>query len=194
MDSYITGGVIKQLREQKKLTQAELAALLGVSDKAVSKWETGRGLPDIALVEPLGRALNVSMMELLSGRQVTNQNKAGNFLRSNFYVCPVCGNVVYTIGKALVSCCGITLPPLEPERPDEAHSIQCERIEDEYFVSVPHSMTKQHYLSFFAYITSDRLEMKKLYAEGNAEARFFIRGKGILYCYCNQHGPFQCGI
>ncbi|MCI8501030.1 MAG: helix-turn-helix domain-containing protein [Oscillospiraceae bacterium] len=194
MDSYITGGVIKQLREQKKLTQAELAALLGVSDKAVSKWETGRGLPDIALVEPLGRALNVSMMELLSGRQVTNQNKAGNFLRSNFYVCPVCGNVVYTIGKALVSCCGITLPPLEPERPDEAHSIQCERIEDEYFVSVPHSMTKQHYLSFFAYITSDRLEMKKLYAEGNAEARFFIRGKGILYCYCNQHGLFQCGI
>ncbi len=194
MDSYITGGVIKQLREQKKLTQAELAALLGVSDKAVSKWETGRGLPDIALVEPLGRALNVLMMELLSGRQVTNQNKAGNFLRSNFYVCPVCGNVVYTIGKALVSCCGITLPPLEPERPDEAHSIQCERIEDEYFVSVPHSMTKQHYLSFFAYITSDRLEMKKLYAEGNAEARFFIRGKGILYCYCNQHGLFQCGI
>ena len=146
------------------------------------------------MVEPLGRALNVSMMELLSGRQVTNQNKAGNFLRSNFYVCPVCGNVVYTIGKALVSCCGITLPPLEPERPDEAHSIQCERIEDEYFVSVPHSMTKQHYLSFFAYITSDRLEMKKLYAEGNAEARFFIRGKGILYCYCNQHGLFQCGI
>ena len=41
MDSYITGGVIKQLREQKKLTQAELAALLGVSDKAVSKWECG---------------------------------------------------------------------------------------------------------------------------------------------------------
>lgn len=194
MDSYITGGVIKQLREQKKLTQAELAALLGVSDKAVSKWETGRGLPDITLVEPLGKALNVSMMELLSGRQVMNQNKAGNFLRSNFYVCPVCGNVVYTIGKAPISCCGITLPPLEPEKPDEAHSIQCERIEDEYFVSVPHSMTKQHYLSFLAYVTSDRLEMKKLYAEGNSEARFFIRGKGILYCYCNQHGLFQYRI
>ena len=191
MNSYITGGTIKRLREKKKLTQAELAALLNVSDKAVSKWETGRGLPDIALMEPLSRALNVSILELLSGEQITNQNKSGNILRSNFYVCPVCGNIIHTTGEALVSCCGITLPVLEAENPDEAHMLDCQQVEDEYYVTVPHSMTKEHYISFAAYVTSDRCQIKKLYAEGEAETRFFRRGHGILYWYCNRHGLFQ---
>lgn len=56
MDHYVTGGVIRALREKKKLTQAALSDKIGVSDKAVSKWETGRGLPDITLLEPLGAA------------------------------------------------------------------------------------------------------------------------------------------
>ena len=56
MDHYVTGGVIRALREKKKLTQSALADRTGVSDKAVSKWETGRGLPDITLLEPLAAA------------------------------------------------------------------------------------------------------------------------------------------
>ena len=191
MNSYITGDAVKRLREQKKLTQTELAAILNISDKTVSKWETGRGLPDITLIEPLSQALNVSVMELLSGEQITNQNKAGNLLRSKLYVCPVCRNIIHAAGKALISCCGISLPALEPETPDHEHTIQCELIENEYFVSMSHSMTRQHYISFFAYVTPDRFELKKLYAEGNAEARFFSCGHGILYCYCNRHGLFQ---
>ena len=53
MDNYITGAAIKQLREKRGMTQAELADQIGVSGKAVSKWETGRGLPDISLVHLL---------------------------------------------------------------------------------------------------------------------------------------------
>ncbi|MBQ2677381.1 MAG: helix-turn-helix transcriptional regulator, partial [Firmicutes bacterium] len=53
MDRYVTGAVIRELREKKKLTQEELAEKIYVSGKAVSKWETGQGFPDISLLEPL---------------------------------------------------------------------------------------------------------------------------------------------
>ena len=147
MNHYITGTTIKTLREKKGLTQAELAALLGVSDKAVSKWETSKGLPDITLIEPIAKALNISVMELLTGDYVTNQNISSNMLRSKLYVCPVCGNVIHTMGEAVISCCGITLPVSEAEETDEDHRINLEHIEDEYFVAMNHDMSKEHYYS-----------------------------------------------
>jgi len=66
MDNYVTGAVIKRLREKKKMTQEELAQKIFVTSKAVSKWETGKGFPDISLLELLGKALDVSVIELLS--------------------------------------------------------------------------------------------------------------------------------
>ena len=116
MDSYVTGGTIKALREKNKMTQRALAEKIGVSDKAVSKWETGRGLPDLTLLEPLSAALGVSVAELLSGEQITNQNRAGNPLRGKFYVCPVCGNVIHAFGEGAFHCCGVALPKSEAKR------------------------------------------------------------------------------
>ena len=188
MDNYITGAVIKHLREEKGITQVQLADMIGVSCKAVSKWETAKGLPDISLIEPLAGALGVSVMELMSGDTVINKNISANMLRSRFYVCPVCGNVIRTTGEALVSCCGITLTPLEAEDTDEDHSIVIEKVEDEYFVTVNHDMTKTHYISFIAHITTDRVHFQKFYPEGNAETRLNIRGSGFLYIFCNKHG------
>ena len=115
MENYVTGAVIKALREKKTYTQKQLADQVGVSDKAVSKWETGKGLPDITLLEPLARALGVSVAELLTGDYQTNRNRAGNMLRSKFYVCPVCGNVIHAMGQGSFHCCGVNLPPLEAE-------------------------------------------------------------------------------
>ena len=178
MDTYITGLAIKKLREKKGLTQAQLGDLLGVSSKAVSKWETAKGLPDSTLLEPLAKALAVSVMELISGTAVINQNISANILRSKFYVCPVCNNIIRTVGNTVVSCCGITLPPLEPEEPDEDHRITIEQVEDEHFVTVHHPMTKTHSISFAAYLTSDRVQFVKFYPEGNAETRFHFRGRG----------------
>ena len=188
MNTYITGTTIKTLREKKGITQAELAAVLGVSSKAVSKWETAKGLPDITLIEPLAEALQVSVMELLSGDPVTNSNRSANLLRSKWYVCPVCGNVVRTLGDAVVSCCGITLLPLQAEEIDEEHSITIETVEDEHFVTVHHEMTKEHYISFVSYLTADREQFVKFYPEGNAEVRLSLRGHGYLFLYCNRHG------
>ena len=191
MNTYVTGNTIKQLRETRKMTQTELARQLGVSDKTVSKWETGKGLPDISLLQPLAQALGISVIELMNGSPIQNNNVSGNMLRCKFYVCPVCGNVIHSMGSAVVSCCGITLPPLEAEPADESHAMTVERVEDEHFVTIHHPMTKQHFISFVAFVTSDRMQLVKLYPEGNAETRLQLRGVGRLYYYCNQHGLFQ---
>lgn len=188
MDNYITGATIKRLREAKGITQTQLAEQIGVSDKAVSKWETAKGLPDITLIEPLAKALGVSVMELMSGDTVINKNISSNILRSKFYVCPVCGNVIRTTGDTVISCCGITLPPLESEEVDDAHEITVEKVEDEHFITINHEMTKTHFISFIAYLTSDRVQFVKFYPESNAETRLQLRGRGYLYIYCNKHG------
>ena len=191
MDQYVTGAVIRTLRENKKMTQEELAERLFVSSKAVSKWETGQGFPDISLLESLAQALDISVIELLSGEDIQNKNQSSNMLKSKFYVCPVCGNAVRATGEALVSCCGITLPPLEPETCDSEHEIKVEIIEDEYFVTVGHPMQKDHYISFLAAVSDSRVQFVKLYPEGNAEARFKIDRVKKFYAYCNRHGLFQ---
>ena len=191
MNSYVTGATIKQLRESRKLTQSELAEKISVSSKTISKWETGKGLPDISLLQPLALALGISVIELMNGKHITNKNISANMLKSKFYVCPMCGNVLHSMGDALVSCCGITLPALEPEDADDTHNITIEKVEDEHFIAIHHPMTKAHFISFVAYVTADRMQLAKFYPEGNAEIRLQLRGRGQLYYYCNHHGLFR---
>ena len=197
MTKYVTSEVIRTLREKKKYTQKQLADILSVSDKTISKWETGKGLPDITLIEPLAKALNVSVAELLSGEYMINRNKSANMLKCNFYVCPVCGNVINSTGEGAFSCCGITLPPLEAESAeggDKAslqHSMDIKEIEDEYYVTLDHPMEKEHYISFFVYATFDRIQTVKLYPEQDPGCRIQRGGRGMIYAYCNKHGFFK---
>ena len=155
--SYISSELIRSARERKKLTQAALAQTLHISDKTVSKWETGRGLPDIAILPELAQALQVSVPELLTGVCAQNQNTAGNMHRSRFYVCPVCGNVIHAMGEGSFSCHGIQLPLLEPEEGNPEHALKTEMVDGEYYVTMDHPMTKTHYISFAAYVTTDTL-------------------------------------
>jgi len=193
MDRYVTGAVIRRLREKRKLTQEELACMIHVSGKAVSKWETGQGFPDICLIEPLAQALGISVIELLSGEDIRNLNRSSNMAKAVFYVCPVCGNVIQTTGEVVVSCCGITLPPLGSEAADAEHEIRREIVEDEYYVSVDHPMTKDHYISFLAAVSDHGVQFVKLYPESSAEARFRIDRINHIYAYCNRHGLFRIG-
>ena len=191
MNQYVTGAVIRELREKSRMTQARLAEKLGVSDKTVSKWETAKGYPDITLLEPIAEAFRISVTELISGNTVFNSNVSANMLRSRFYVCPVCGNAIHSMGEAAIHCHGILLTPLEVEPADERHRLFIERVEDEYYVRIDHSMTKDHYISFVAAASSDEMQMVKLYPEGNAEARFKIRGVRRIFFYCNRDGLFS---
>lgn len=191
MDRYVTGAVIRRLREGKGMTQEELARRIHVSGKAVSKWETGQGFPDLSLLDPLARALDISVIELMSGEDRRNGNRSANMLKSRFYVCPVCGNVILAAGEAMISCCGITLPPLTPECPDTGHALRVAVSEDEYYVSSDHPMEKDHCLSFLAAVSDQGVHLVKLYPEGAAEARFGIRGVRCLLAYCSRHGLFR---
>lgn len=190
MDKYVTGAMIKELRASRGITQSQLAEKLCVSDKTVSKWETGKGWPDITLIEPIAKVFNISVTELLSGKAMDNENISANMLRSKFYVCPVCGNIFHSMGQAQISCHGLSLTPLEAESGDDRHSLSVETVEDEIFVSSEHEMTKEHYLSFFAAVSTDRAQTVKLYPEGSAQARFkrdMVKG---IYYYCNRDGLF----
>lgn len=194
MNQYVTGAVIKELREKNKMTQLQLAEKLGVSDKTVSKWETAKGYPDITLLEPIADTFSVSVTELISGNTVFNANVSANMMRSKFYVCPVCGNVIHSMGEAVITCHGVYLSPAVAEETDESHMIFIERVEDEFYVRIDHDMTKQHYISFIAAASSDRMQMVKLYPEGNVDARFKINGVKKLYFYCNRDGLFYINV
>lgn len=166
-----------------------------MSDKTISKWETGRGYPDICFLEPLAKTLKVSIIELLSGNKITNQNTSANLKKSCFYTCPICGNVIFSLGDALVSCCGIQLLPLEAELPTDdfldQHKITIQNVEDEFFVTLDHPMTKTHHISWISCVGPDSVEIKKLYPEQNPQARFSHRGHSQFFVYCNNHGLFR---
>lgn len=191
MNQYITGAMIKRLREERKITQAQLAERINVSAKTVSKWETGRGYPDISLIGPLAEALRISVIELFAGRDVANTNRTFNMPRMKFYVCPICGNIVQSSGEAVISCCGITLPALEAETTDGEHQVTLTEVEDEYYVSVNHEMSKTHYISFIAAVGDGGCDLKKLYPQGEAAARFKRGGIKFFYIYCNRHGFYK---
>lgn len=194
MNQYVTGSLIRKLREDAGMTQLQLAEKLHVSDKTVSKWETGKGYPDITLLESLAEALGISVAELFSGNEITNRNRAGNMRRMSFYVCPVCGNILTAMGSAVINCCGVSLLPVQEETPDPEHELRVETIEDEYYVTLEHPMTREHFMSFLAARSDDTLQLKKLYPEGPAEAYFKIRGTRELFAYCNRHGLFRVKI
>ena len=192
--NYITGKTIKDLREKKHLTQRQLAQQINVSDKAVSKWETGKGFPDIGIIEDLAKALGVSIAELLTGELKENENQSANMKKTHFYVCPVCGNIIAAVGRGSFSCCGLLLPQQKPDPHNEIHTITVETVDDEYYVTLQHPMNKKHYISFIAYVTSDTCEITKLYPEQDISVRFRKKGHGTLYAYCNRDGLFQVSI
>ena len=194
MNQYVTGAVIKRLREEKNITQQQLADKLSVSAKTISKWETAKGYPDITLLESIANALSVSVTELISGNTIVNSNVSANMLRSHFYVCPVCGNIVHSMGETVIQCHGLQLQQEEAEETDEHHKIFVEQVEDEYYVQIEHDMTKQHYISFIAAVSADRIQMVKLYPQGNAEARFKMNGVKKIYLYCNRSGLFYLDV
>ena len=143
------------------------------------------------MLEPIAKVFGISVTVLLAGQAVNNVNVSANMLRSKFYVCPVCGNMIHCMGEAVIPCHGVQLMPCQAEEADERHKILIERVEDEYYVRIEHDMTKEHYISFIAAVSGDKMQVIKLYPEGNAEARFNPRGVRKILFYCNQDGLFM---
>lgn len=105
-----------------------------------------------------------------------------------FYVCPECGNIIFSKGKSDLKCCDKQLTPLVPHESDEQHKLNIEEIENDFYITLDHEMTKESYISFTAYVTYNKVLIMELYPEQNAEIRFPKMYGGIFYLYCTEHG------
>ena len=190
MDNEKIGKLIYGLRKERNMTQLQLAEILHISDKTVSKWERGQGCPDISLLVDLSCVLGVDMEKLLSGRLEANEERGGNMKKLNFYVCPECGNVITAMTEAGISCCGKKLQPLEAVKAADEEKLSVENIENDYYISSDHPMLKEHYISFVALLTGDTLTLKKQYPEWDLQVRIPGRTHGKLIWYCTEHGLF----
>ena len=193
MDCQKTGSLIRRLRSEKQLTQRQLAECIGVSDKTVSKWENGRGAPDVSLLAPLAQALEISAESLLKGELQSENTPGGNMKKTLYYFCPVCGNLITASGSASISCCGRTLEPMKPVKPDDDHLLTLESVEDEWYLSTAHPMTREHFIAFIAFVTGDRLTLIRQYPEWDLQQRI-TRRHGLLLWYCTEHGLFYKNI
>jgi transcriptional regulator with XRE-family HTH domain/desulfoferrodoxin (superoxide reductase-like protein) len=190
MDCRKTGKLIAQLRKERGMTQKQLADVLFVSDKAVSKWETGAGCPDVTLLSALSRILGVNTAAILNGDLEPNDTNGDNMKKISFYLCPDCANILSATGQAEISCCGRKLEPLTPQTADEPHAAHIEKSDTDYYVTFNHEMSKTHYLTFAAYVRWDTLTLVKLYPEQDAAVRIPQMPGGTLYVACNTHGLF----
>jgi transcriptional regulator with XRE-family HTH domain len=191
VDSNKIGNLILNLRKENNMTQKDLADVLHLSDRTISKWERGVGCPDISLLNKLSEAFGVNIDRILAGELNPNDKDGGNMKKAKFYVCPACSNVLFGTGEAEISCCGRKLAALVLSADNSTHSMTIEEIEYDYFVTIDHDMTKAHYISFVAYVGYDRILLVKLYPEQNAEVRFPQMRGGKLFAYCNEHGLLE---
>jgi Predicted transcriptional regulators len=188
MDCAKIGKLIYTLRKEQGLTQKQLADRMNISDKAVSKWERGFGCPDVSLLSELSEILGVDLEKLLLGELDANDLVGGNMKKLKFYVCPNCGNLLTATADAAVSCCGKKLQPLTPRKAEDAEKLSVEEVEDEYFISTDHEMTREHYISFVALLTGDSIMLRKQYPEWDLQVRIPRFSHGMLVWYCTRHG------
>jgi DNA-binding XRE family transcriptional regulator/desulfoferrodoxin (superoxide reductase-like protein) len=188
LDCNKVGKLILSLRSEKNMTQKELADMMNISDRTISKWERGAGCPDVSLLSELSKILGVDIDKILSGDLEPNDKNGGNMKKTKFYICPNCGNVLLGSGEADISCCGRKLSALAVKAASENHIMTVEENDGEYYIKIDHEMTKTHFISFVAFVGYDRVLLVKLYPEQNAELRIPQMPGGKLYAYCSEHG------
>lgn len=190
MQNMKVGNIIRTLRIERNMTQKELADKMNISDKTVSKWERGLGCPDISLISELSDLLGVDTQSLLVGDITPNDFVGGNMKNTKYYVCPTCHNISLCTGEAEVSCCGKKLTVQQMKKAGDTEKLSVEVLEDEWFITSEHPMTKEHYISFVAFASGESIQIIKQYPEWNLELRIPKRGYGMLIWYCIKHGLF----
>ncbi len=190
MDCKKIGKLIYSLRKERNLTQQKLAEYMNISDKAISKWERGLGCPDISLLPELSNIFGVNLENLLAGELDANDLVGGNMKKLKFYVCPSCGNLLTGTTEAAISCCGKKLPVLVPQKAMDTEKLTVEIIENEFFITTEHEMSKEHYITFIALLTGDSIMLRKQYPEWNIQTRIPCFGHGMLMWHCTNHGLF----
>ncbi len=188
MDCAKIGNLLLQLRKEKKVTQKQLAGILNVSDKAVSKWERGLGVPDITLLNTISEVYQVNIKQILEGELEENSTDGGNMKKIKFYNCSICGNIITATGEPEISCCGRKLQAMKAKPADNDHKISIENSEGELYITFNHEMSKEHFINFIASVSYDRVMLIRLYPEQGGELRIPKLPYGKLYYGCTNHG------
>lgn len=191
MDLIKNGKLLCNLRKAKGMTQKQVADKLGVVPKTVSKWETGHGFPDVSTVSALAEILGVSSDTILSGDLIQNMEEVGNMKRTKFYVCPHCGSIMQGTGNSEIICCGKQVNALKAVQSDDEHELNISKVENDFYITFNHEMTKEHFISFIAYVAFDRVMTLRLYPEQDSSVRFPQMYGGKFYYYCSKHGLFE---
>ncbi|MCI6892009.1 MAG: helix-turn-helix domain-containing protein [Treponema sp.] len=169
MNAEKTGNLIRSLRIKKGLTQKELAHMICVTDKAVCKWEKGRGCPNITLISQLSKVLEVDIQSILQGYLDKNKKIGENMNHLKFYKCPTCGNLVTSIKSVELSCCGNKLSPVSAQtRSDPEYQPVIQEFDGQYSIKFNHPMTKSDYISQVIVVRYDQIMTVNLYAESEA--------------------------
>lgn len=169
MNAEKTGNLIRSLRTKKGLTQKELAQMICVTDKAVCKWEKGRGCPNITLISQLSKVLEVDIQSILQGYLDKNKKIGENMNHLKFYKCPTCGNLVTSIKSVELSCCGNKLSPVSAQtRSDPEYQPVIQEFDGQYSIKFNHPMTKSNYISQVIVVRYDQIMTVNLYAESEA--------------------------
>ncbi|MGN0174056.1 MAG: helix-turn-helix domain-containing protein [Acutalibacteraceae bacterium] len=189
MDCAKTGALIRRLRQEKKLTQKNIADALGICDKTVSKWECGLGFPDTSLWADLSVILGADINGLLEGELEQNKPDNGNIDRIKFYVCETCNNIIFSTSSTGAYCCGRKLNELQITQKEI--NINAKIIDNEYFITIDHSMSKDNYILFTALVKDDTVVLKRLYPEQNPEIILPLYRKAKLFICDSNYNLFK---
>ncbi len=187
------GAKIIKVRKDNQLTQMQLAQMLGVTDKAVSKWERNVCLPDIFVLKRFCDIFNIDMQSLLS--ENSDSNKRGeNMKNTRFYLCKHCGNITFSTGNTKVICCNDIVDELILTKATEENALLIEEIDGERNITSSHPMTKDNYVHFIAYLKGGELQLFKQYPEWEINVRIPKRGHGRLLWYAPDIGLLYMNV
>jgi len=168
MNAEKTGKLIYDIRTKKGLTQQQLADRINVSNKAICKWETGRGCPDITLLPELSKALEVDIQSILVGELPTRRYIGGDLKNLTFFRCADCGNLISITSPAEISCCGNKLKGINLRKegkslPDLNATVL--ETDNQFYLTFDHPMEKGNFIAAIFAIYYDRIITIPLYPE-----------------------------
>lgn len=192
MDCRKVGELILKLRKERGWTQKCLADKMNISDRTVSKWERGIGLPDVGLLKNLSDIFGIDLGKMLDGDLNERETDGGNMKKVKFYFCPGLRQFSNRPQAAAdVTCCGRKLEPMRENETDEKHLAEVKTIDGEYYISFEHKMEKEHYINYVLCTGYDRVLVVRLYPEQGGEVRVPRISGAKIYLACSRDGLFR---
>lgn len=144
----------------------------------------------MSMLPALTELFGINAENLLRGELDANDMVGGNMKNIQFYICEECGNLITATAESDVSCCGKKLKAAQLQKAEPEQKLSVELIDNEYYISSDHEMTKEHYITFVGLLTGDTAIIRKQYPEWDLSTRLPRLAHGKLVWHCSKHGTF----